>query len=59
MIRITLGLLQFFEKEMISKDIVELSILMKSIRTNWLQTAKEREQLFALILNVKGVRICL
>ena len=40
---------------MISKDIVELSILMKSIRTDWLQTAEEREQLFELILNVKGV----
>lgn len=40
---------------MISKDIVDLSILMKSIRTDWLQTAKEREQLFELILNVKGV----
>ena len=43
---------------MISKDIVELSILMKSIRTDWLQTAKEREQLFTLILNVKGVWSC-
>lgn len=40
---------------MITKDIVELSILMKNLRTDLLQTDEEQHKLFEKILSVKLV----
>ena len=40
---------------MIRKDIVELSILMKNLRTDLLQTEEEQQRLFEKILSVRFV----
>lgn len=56
-IRITIGLLLFFEPSMIKKDLVELSIMMKDIRETHFQTEEERTRLFSLIVSLDDVMI--
>lgn len=53
--RITIALLLYFEKDMLTKDIVELSAMMKDVRTEWLQSAQEQKQLFSLIIGLDDV----
>ena len=53
--RITIALLLFFEKDMLTKDIVELSAMMKDVRTEWLQSVQEQKQLFSLIIGLDDV----
>ena len=55
MIRISLGLLLYFQEEMLCSDIVQLSLLMKDIRSDRLQTAAERQRLLELILSTSAV----
>lgn len=40
---------------MISKDIVELSIMMKDIRETHFQTSEDRSQLYSIILSLTDV----
>lgn len=58
MMRITIGLLQYFEKDMLSKDIVELSIMMKDVRTEWFQSIEEQKKLFYMIIALNDVLGC-
>ena len=58
MMRITIGLLQYFEKDMLSKDIVELSIMMKDVRTEWFQSIEEQKKLFYMIIALNDVKGC-
>ena len=55
MMRITIGLLQYFEKDILSKDIVELSIMMKDVRTEWFQSIDEQKKLFYMIIALNDV----
>ena len=58
MMRITIGLLQYLEKDMLSKDIVELSIMMKDVRTEWFQSIEEQKKLFYMIIALNDVQGC-
>ena len=55
--RITIALLLFFEKDMLTKDLVELSAMMKDVRTEWLQSVREQTQLFSLIIGLDDVAV--
>ena len=53
--RLTIALLLYFEDAMKSKDIVELSLMMKDIREISFQTDEEQENLFSLLLSLTSV----
>ena len=54
--RLTIALLLYFEDSMKSKDIVELSLMMKDIRETSLQSVEEQDRLFSLLLSLTAVR---
>ena len=43
---------------MLSKDIVELSIMMKAVRTEWVQSIEEQKKLFYMIIALNDVLGC-
>ena len=49
MMVISIGLLRYFEASILSKDIVQFSLMMKDVRTQWLQTAEEQSRLFSIM----------
>lgn len=49
MMVVSIGLLRYFEASILSKDIVQFSIMMKDVRTRWLQTAEDQSRLFAIM----------
>ena len=49
MMVVSIGLLRYFEASILSKDIVQFSLMMKDVRTRWLQTAEEQSRLFAIM----------
>ena len=55
MLRISLGLLRFFEPTLLQMDIVGLSLFMKNLRTQQLQTRQERAELLRVIMGVSQV----
>ena len=55
--RLTIALLLYFEDSMKSKDIVELSLMMKDIRETSLQSVEEQDRLFSLLLSLTAVKV--
>ena len=49
MMVVSIGLLRYFEASILLKDIVQFSLMMKDVRTRWLQTAEEQSRLFAIM----------
>ena len=52
---IAISLLQYFQPHILSKDIVQFSLMMKDVRTQWLQTPEEQSRLFDLMKQLKDV----
>ena len=52
---IAISLLQYFQPHILSKDIVQFSLMMKDVRSQWLQTPEEQSRLFAFMKQLKDV----